>query len=241
MTTKTDATIEVSCLAVIPARGGSKRVPGKNVREFCGKPMIAHTIEAAIQCGLFASVIVSTDDRGIAALSQRYGAETPFIRNPELADDYTPVSLVTLDALSKHDPERSRFGFVAQLMPNCPLRTAEDIRNSFSQFVRTRAEVQISVTRYGWQNPWWAMTRNDGYGLLPLFTDAVRTRSQDLPPVYCPTGAVWWIRAETLHREETFHIQGRTGWEIPWKRGIDIDTEEDWEMAVMLGENTCRT
>jgi pseudaminic acid cytidylyltransferase len=222
------------CLAVIPARGGSKRVPRKNIRSLLGKPAIAYTLEAAIQSRLFERIVVSTDSDAIAEIALEYGAEVPFLRSPELADDHTPVSLVTLDVLERLDPTGSKYFCLAQLMANCPLRTSDDIRASYREFVETDSESQISLTRFGWQNPWWAVERTQDATLQPLFETRITTRSQDLPTLYCPTGAIWWAQSKALRRERTFHFSGRTGWEIPWQRGIDIDTEDDWEMAELL-------
>ena len=221
-------------LAVIPARGGSKRVPGKNIRELLGKPLIAYTIEAALRSGLFDRVVVSTDSEQIAAIAVQRGAEVPFLRDAKLSDDYSPVSLVTVDALNRLDPQGGRYRHVAQLMANCPLRTSADVRDSFKQFVDSGANSQISITRFGWQNPWWAMQRTESLQLTPLFGERVTRRSQDLPALFCPTGAIWWATAETLRKERTFHVPNRTGWEIPWRRAVDIDTEDDWAMADLL-------
>ncbi len=226
-----------ACLAVIPARGGSRRVPGKNIRPLGGRPAIAYTIDAALGSGLFERVVVSTDSPEIAEVAVRCGAEVPFLREASLADDHTPVSLVTLDALERLDPAGEMYRVVAQLMANCPLRTAEDVRASYRQFVSTRAAAQLSVTRYGWLNPWWALERDpSSHVLTPLFAEQLTRRSQDLPELYCPTGAIWWATAEALRRHRTFHIPGRTGWEIPWQRAVDIDTADDWRMAELLLE-----
>lgn len=222
------------CLAVIPARGGSQRVPGKNIRCLRGRPMIEWTIEAARASGVFGRVVVSTDSDAIARIAENCGAEVPFLRNSDLADNHTPVSAATVDALERIDPEGKLIGFVSQLMANCPLRTAADIQNSWEQFRFTRASSQVSVTPYGWQNPWWAMERLTDMSLRPVFPDRLQMRSQDLPEIWCPTGAIWWATAETLRRHRTFHVHGRKGWEIPWPRGIDIDTPEDFELAGLL-------
>ena len=226
--------MDARCLAVIPARGGSKRVPGKNIRPLLGEPAIAYTIRAAVDSGVFERVVVSTDSEAIAAAALEYGAEVPFVRPAALADDHTPVSDVTLDALQRLDPRGVVFHHVAQLMPNCPLRTAADVRDSYAQFERTGAPSQLSVTRFGWQNPWWAMRRTPSMALDPLFAQEVTRRSQDLPELFCPTGVIWWAPAETLRSALTFHVAGRTGWEIPWQRAVDIDTEDDWAMAEAL-------
>jgi len=221
-----------AALAVIPARGGSRRVPGKNVRDLLGRPAIAYTIDAALECGIFERVIVSTDSEEIAAIARRCGAEIPFLRDPALADDETPVSAVTVDALERLGS--GAFTEVAQLMPNCPVRTADDIRASHEQFVESASPAQLSVARFGFQNPWWAMRRDPQQHLVPVFSDRITARSQDLPELYCPTGAVWWARASVLVRERTFHVPGRTGWEMPWQRAVDIDTEDDWQLAEMM-------
>ncbi len=223
-------------IAVIPARAGSKRVPKKNIKEMCGKPLIEYTIEAALKSGLFERVVVSTDSPEVAEVARRGGAEAPFLRDASLADDFTPVSAVTNDVLVRLDPEGEIYGAVCQLMANCPLRTDADILDSYAQLTATGAGSQISVVRYGWQNPWWAMQRSDDFLLDPLFKEALTRRSQDLPELFCPTGAVWWARTDFLRREGTFHAHGRTGWEIPWQRGLDIDTEDDWAMAELLME-----
>lgn len=223
-----------SLIAVIPARGGSKRIPHKNVRPFEGKPIIGYTIAAARESGLFEQVVVSTDSEEIAEIARQYGAEVPFLRDAELSDDLTPVSSVTSHVLWQLDPTGDRFEIVAQLMANCPLRTSSDVIDSYKQFEKTETESQISVVRYGWQNPWWATRRNERHELEPLFKEQMSARSQDLPDLFCPTGAIWWARAEVLRRTKTFHVESRTGWEIPWQRGIDIDTLDDWKMAEIL-------
>jgi CMP-N-acetylneuraminic acid synthetase len=227
-------------LAVIPARGGSKRLPRKNIRPLGGLPLIAYTITAALESGLFEQVLVSTDSPEIAEVSRCYGALVPFLRQEHLADDFTPVSAVTVDTLSRVDPAGRIFQSVAQLMPNCPLRTSADVLGSYHQFCRDQAQSQISVVRYGWQNPLWAMQRNAHNELAPLFPEQMTVRSQDQPGLFCPTGAIWWAKAEALRTEKTFHMQNRTGWEICWEHGIDIDTLEDWNLTELLFEMSLR-
>lgn len=223
-------------LAVIPARGGSKRVPGKNIRPLLGLPAMAYTIRAALESGVFDRVVVSTDSEEIARVAREHGAELPFVRQASLADDHTPVSAATVDALERLDPGGERYAHVAQLMANCPLRDADDVRESYRQFVDSGASAQLSVMRFGWQNPWWAMQRGEDFVLDPLFGDRVTAPSQSLPELYCPTGAIWWARAGVLREARTFHVSGRTGWEISWQHGMDIDTEDDWAMAELLAQ-----
>lgn len=223
-------------LAVIPARGGSKRIPRKNIKPLHGKPMIAYTIEAALQSGVFEKVIVSTDDAEIAEVSKHYDAEVPFVREATLADDHTPASLVTLDALERLDADGSKYTYVSQLMPNCPLRTAEDIQKSFEHLQQTDADTQLSVNRFGWLNPWWAFKMEKENALSPLFPEAFKIRSQDLATLYALTGALWWAKADVLRKEKTFHTATRTGFELSWQHALDIDDDEDWKMAEILLE-----
>lgn len=221
-------------VAIIPARGGSKRVPRKNIKYLHGQPLIAYTIDAAINSGLFSRVIVSTDCAETADIAQKAGAEIPFMRQPDLADDFTPVSEATLDTLLKIDPGGEKYSSVCQLMANCPLRDAKDLSASYDQFTSTQSPAQISVVRYGWQNPWWAFKLESDQKLAPLFAKELKMRSQDLPELFCPTGAIWWARSEILRENATFHVADRTGCEIDWKHGLDIDTLDDWEMADIL-------
>ena len=221
-------------LAVIPARGGSKRIPGKNVRPLAGRPLIVYSIAAALDSGLFCDVVVSTDSEEIAAVARRAGARVPFLRGAELADDHTPVSMATWDALRRLDPDGTRYDAVAQLMPNCPLRGAADVVASHEAFHAGGADAQISVCRYGWLNPWWAMRLVEGDVLAPMLEERVAERSQDQPDLVCPTGAVWWVRAAVLAAQQTFHVAGRTGWLLPWERALDIDTFDDWRLAEVL-------
>lgn len=221
-------------IAVIPARGGSKRIPKKNIKPLLGKPMIGYTIQAAFDCGLFERVVVSTDCPDIADVSRKLGAEVPFMREAEIADDITPVSAATLDALNRIDPDGSRYDYVCQLMANCPMRDAGDISASFNHFTNHEAGAQISVTRYGWLNPWWAMEMNEGQPLRPVFKEKLKERSQDLPNLFCPTGAVWWAKCNVLRSEGTFHIDEKIGYELNWVNAVDIDDNDDWAMAEFL-------
>lgn len=227
-----------SCIAVIPARGGSKRIPRKNVRDFMGKPMIAHTIEAAVESDLFKQVVVSTDDEEIASISEAYGATVPFRRPDALADDHTPISEVTVDALERLDPDNTRYEYAAQLMANCPLRTAEDLIRSHSHLLEMGHDLQLSVFEFGWQNPWWALKMSEDETLEPLFEEMFQedVRSQDQPPLYCISGAIWWAKSAVLRQKGTYHTEERAGCTIPWEHAVDIDTEEDWRFAEVLAE-----
>jgi CMP-N-acetylneuraminic acid synthetase len=217
----------VKRVAVIPARGGSKRLPRKNILPFDGKPMIAWTIEAAEGSGLFDRILVSTDDEQIAQVSREYGADVPFLRD-SLADDMTPISAVTVKMIEDLSiREGASFDVVVQLMANCPLRTAADIAAAVSAFDRSSESFQISCTRYGWLNPWWAARLDEGGHPDPLFPGAISRRSQDLAPIYCPTGAIWIAYTKELLSAGTFYGPGHRFEPMPWRTAVDIDDHDD--------------
>lgn len=224
-------------IAVIPARAGSKRLKNKNVLSLYGKPMLAHTIEAALRSEIFEDVLVSTDEEKIARIARRYGASVPFLRDERLADDHTPVSEATLSAVEQMQAHTGKtYTAVVQLMPNCPCRDAKDIRDAYKQFSLSRSKFQISVFPFGWMNPWWAM-RLDGQGRPQrLFPKAYTKRSQDLDKLYCPTGAVWIANMDALRQQKTFYGKGFSVFIMDWRHALDIDDQEDLQMAKIVLE-----
>lgn len=217
-------------IAIILARGGSKRLPRKNILDFHGKPMLAWTVEAALQSKRFDRVLLSTDDPGIADIGRTFGAEVPFLRNAA-QDDMASSSEATLAALSQAEEYWGQFDVVTQLMANCPLRDAEDIKSATGAFISREAPSQISCFRFGWMNPWWA-AKLDAQGVPDyLFPEARLERSQDLPPLYCPSGAIWIAHAQSLKTEKTFYAPGHTLYPLSWISAMDIDDAEDMEMA----------
>jgi CMP-N-acetylneuraminic acid synthetase len=229
--------VRTEAIAIIPARGGSKRIPRKNVIDFMGRPMIAWTIEAALESGRFDRVVVSTDNPEIAEISKGLGAAVPFLRQVH-ADDGAPVSLATIAALSQAEAEFGEpYRTVVQLMANCPLRNAADISHALSAFVVGKRQFQISCFRFGWMNPWWAVQLAADGTPRPLFPEARTARSQDLPPLYCPTGAIWIADVAALKAAGTFYGPGHRYEPISWVSALDIDDAEDLAMARALAVN----
>lgn len=220
-------------LAVIPARGGSTRIPNKNIRPFAGRPLIAWTIDAAVASGLFDRVLVSTDDQDIAAAARDRGLDVPFLRR-EHADSVAPVSLATATAAEQASAVwGERYAMVVQLLPTCPLRTATHLRAALEAFQAWGGPFQLSCARAVLDDPWWALQPTD-QGFTPLFPDALTSRSQDLPELRKPTGAVWVAHFDALVEQRTFYGRGYRWHELPWEAGIDIDTAEQWELAEAL-------
>ena len=222
----------INITAIIPARGGSKRIPQKNLIDLAGKPMIAWTIEAALKSKFISTVIVSTDNEEIATTSRKYGAEVPFLRDGK-ADDHSPVSLATIQTLQQFDQTTfTRPEIVVQLMANCPLRDSKDIDSALDNFLKSKSSFQISCMKYGWLNPWWAHKIDEEGKASPLFGEEIRfKRSQDQVDLFCPTGAIWIAKVTDLFTSETFYGPGYIFHPLDWKRAIDIDEYEDLEMA----------
>ncbi len=223
-------------IAIILARGASKRFPKKNIVDFKSKPLISWTIEAAINSKLFDIVLVSTDDNEISELSRKSGAEVPFLRETA-ADDKTPSSIATFVALNQaEDYWKIKFKYVTQLMANCPLRTSEDIKNGFKAFESSNTSSQISCFKFGWMNPWWALKLNSDNSAHQLFPEALTTRSQDLPDLYCPTGALWIAKRDEFIKAKTFYMNDVRYEPLDWISAIDIDDYKDLIMAELCYE-----
>ncbi len=218
-------------IAIILARGGSKRLHRKNILDFHGKPLLAWTIEAALQSGQYDHVLVSTDDPEIAEIARSFGAEVPFLRD-SAADDITPSSEATLAALRQAEQHwGEQFDAVSQLMANCPLRDAEDITAAVQNFINQGAESQICSFRFGWMNPWWAAKLDVQGNPDYLFPEARVARSQDLPPLYCPSGAIWVARVPVFKSAKSFSSPKHIFHSLSWISAMDIDDAEDLEMA----------
>jgi len=221
-------------LAIIPARGGSKRIPKKNIIDFNGKPMIAWTIEAAIKSNIFSKVLVSTDCEDIAKISKEFGAEVPFSREG-FSDDISPVSTATCDALKQaEDYWDVSFDSVTQLMANCPLRNHEDIINAMNAFKTKKRNFQISCFKFGWMNPWWSFRIKEESNHVFMFPEAMKKRSQDLDDLYCPTGSIWIAKSEQLKVTNSFYGDGFEFERINWMSAVDIDDYEDLSFALAL-------
>lgn len=220
-------------VAIIPARGGSKRLPKKNIIDFFGKPMIAWTIEAALETQLFDTVLVSTDSEEIANVAVSYGASVPFLRDQK-ADDHSTVSEATITGLQQlEDFNHKKYDTVVQLMANCPLRTPENIIDQVQFFEGDdKLRSLISSFQYGMFNPWWAHMKDEENRFNKILNDFPdNTRSQDLPNLFCPTGATWISNVKKLRTYNSFYSPDYKLFEISWSHGVDIDDEKDLNLA----------
>jgi N-acylneuraminate cytidylyltransferase/CMP-N,N'-diacetyllegionaminic acid synthase len=225
----------MNILAIIPARGGSKGIPRKNLYPLAGKPLIAWTIETALKCKLLNRVIVSTEDPEIASISQKYGAEVPFLRPLELAGDETPGIAPLIHAITwLKDNDDYIPDLVLLLQPTSPLREVQDITKAITIFNYSRGESVVSVT-LSQSHPHWMKQITDEGHLINFVGDIKSpSRRQDLSPVYSLNGAIYLIKHDLLLSSHSF-FTGRTyGYVMPPERSLDIDTEWDMYIADLI-------
>lgn len=220
-------------LAVIPARGGSKRIPRKNVRHFCGKPMIAWSIEAALASGCFAEVIVSTDDDEIASVARRYGARVPFIRPPELSDDHTGTIPVIAHAIRWQQSFAEPPTEVCCIYATAPFIRIEDLQAGADILARTGSDYSFSVTSYPFPIQR-AVRINEDNQIEMFFPEQFNTRSQDLVEGWHDAGQFYWGRTAAWLEGKVIFGPSSSPVRLPRYRVQDIDTEEDWARAEFL-------
>ncbi|MDL2226360.1 pseudaminic acid cytidylyltransferase [Deltaproteobacteria bacterium OttesenSCG-928-M10] len=220
-------------MAIIPARGGSKRIPGKNFKAFAGKPMIAWPIETARASGLFDRVIVSTDSDEIARVAVEYGAEVPFRRPAELSDDHTPTAPVLVHAIERlcaHGPEPE---YLCCLYPTSPFVLADDLKRGLDTVKNSGAPGALSVTTFEFPILRAFKTMPDG-SLAFNWPEHELTRSQDLPEFYHDAGQFYWLDVRQFRRQKRLVMPGSRPVVLPRKRVQDLDTPEDWEAAELM-------
>jgi len=217
-------------IALIPARGGSKRISGKNIKIFCGRPMIAWPIEAALESDLFERVIVSTDDDEIAAVARKWGAEIPFKRPAALADEYTGTDAVFIHGLKALNIS---MGYACCIYATAPLIQTEDLRRGLAILGNTPATSVFSVTRFS--APIFRALQSSSNGRLDMFWPEYRMkRSQDLPEAWHDAGQFYWVDVEKYLMEGRLFSSNSYSVKLPAWRVQDIDTEEDWSRAELI-------
>jgi N-acylneuraminate cytidylyltransferase/CMP-N,N'-diacetyllegionaminic acid synthase len=225
----------MSIIAIIPARGESKSVQRKNIKLLAGKPLIAYTIETALKCKLLNRVIVSTDDKEIAAISKKHGAEVPFMRSRELALDSTPMLPVLQHAVSYMEQnEKSHIDVVVLLQPTSPFRKVSDIENCIKKLKNEKTDSVVTVCEAE-HNPYFVMMKFQNDNLVPfLKTEKPITRRQDAPKVYRLNGAVYAVRRDVLMNENKLFTDNTKAVIMPQERSIDLDSQLDFEFAELL-------
>lgn len=220
----------MSNLAIIPARGGSKRIPRKNIKDFFGKPIIAYSIQAAIDSGLFDEIIVSTDDMEIAQIAKQFGASVPFMRSSQAADDHATLADVIDEVKDSYLKLNKEFKYICCILPTAPLITKENIEKGYSVLTKKDADSVRPVVCFSYPIQR-AVKMNNGKVEM-FYSEYKNTRSQDLEPAYHDAGQFYWMRFDSGLRGSN-----KYGFEIPESQVQDIDTEEDWNIAEIKYKN----
>lgn len=219
-------------VAIIPARGGSKRIPHKNIKLFCGKPMIAWSLEQARSSGCFDRVIVSTDDENIAEIAKTYGAEVPFKRPDNIAGDYATTAQVMSHAITWLQHQHA-VDAACCIYATAPFILAEDILHAYEQLQTTRADYVFSITSYAF--PIQRALRKDTNANISMFQpEEFNTRSQDLEDAFHDAGQFYWGTASAWLQEKPIFNSYANAVVLPRHRVQDIDTPEDWLRAELM-------
>lgn len=214
-------------VAIITARGGSKRIPRKNIRDFCGKPIMAYSIEAALKSGLFSEVMVSTDDEEIAQIAIQYGAKVPFYRSEATSNDFAGTGDVLKEVIAEYRKRGQEFDFMCCIYPTAPFVTAEKLQGAFNTLIEKEADCVSPYTRFSFP-PQRGYYIRDGK-LKAVDPDKLPCRSQDLEPIFHDVGQFYFYRMSTfgVGKKPYVHIP----LEISDTEVQDIDNYEDWEIA----------
>jgi pseudaminic acid cytidylyltransferase len=217
-------------IAIIPARAGSKRLPHKHILLLNGKPLIAWTIEAAIESGVFDEVIVNTDCQDIATIAREYGATVPFVRPSHLAEDHTPTIDVIKHTLEWYQEKQDFFKEVMLLQPTSPLRDGADIKEAWDLYLKSQVDSVVSVCEL--EHPvQWTYNLNEELGLTALFEDNLK-RSQEYEKNYRLNGAIYITKSKSIiENNKLFSTSSNVGYVMPKFKSVDIDVKEDFDIA----------
>ena len=222
----------MSNLAIIPARGGSKRIPRKNIRDFLGKPIIAYSIETALESGLFEEVMVSTDDKEIAEVAKKYGAKVPFMRSEENADDYATTVDVLVEVLQTFQQQGKDFESGCCIYPTAPLLKPSSLISGYEKLINESFSTVFPVVEFPY--PIQRSLKLIGNDKVEMnWPEHIGSRSQDLPMAYHDAGQFYWFNMEELIKEKKLFGENCAAIVLTSSSVQDIDTEEDWKLAEM--------
>lgn len=221
----------MSCLAIITARGGSKRIPKKNIKEFCGKPIIAYSIEAAINSGIFDEVMVSTDSKEIADIAIQYGAKVPFMRSENNSNDFATTNDVLCEVVNDYKEKKGKvFDFVCCLYPTAPFVTATKLKETFDILKASMADQVVPVVKFSFP-PQRCFVIDEVGDMKYKWPENQSKRSQDLEPYYHDAGQFYFYKAEVFYDYAAYSNRIRKPYVLSEFEVQDIDTMEDWEIA----------
>lgn len=217
-------------IAIITARGGSKRIPRKNIKEFMGKPMLAYAIEAAIKSEIFDEVMVSTDDFEIAEIAKKYGAKIPFMRSEATSNDFATTEDVLKEVINEYKKRGEEFEDICCVYPCVPFLTAEILKNAYEKFSDSKAKSLMPVVKYSFPIQRAVRINSEGY-LEYREPENAQKRSQDLEPNYHDVGMFYFAKTRAFQEEENLVTSKTVLFEMDESVVQDIDTPDDWKMA----------
>lgn len=223
--------MELKRIAIITARGGSKRIPRKNIKKFCGKPILGYSIQAALEAAIFDTVMVSTDDEEIAAIARGCGAEVPFFRSEATANDFATTNDVLLEVLAEYEKRGEHFDTAVCIYPTAPFVTADKIRNAVEELEGSDADTLIPVVAFSYP-PQRAMIMKEGR-LVFEYPEYLDSRSQDLTPHYHDVGQFYVFKTEAFRQNRKLMVGNILPLVMSELEIQDIDSETDWELAEM--------
>lgn len=217
-------------ICIIPARGGSKRIPGKNIKNFSGKPIIAYSIEAALTSGLFDEVMVSTDDSEIARIAKKFGAKVPFFRSEKNADDHSTTSDVIEEVLMKYSKHSREFIRACCLYPTAPFVTVDSLKEGKRILKNSGADTVFPIVKF--EYPVWRGLKKDNEGTVEMiWKEHLNSRSQDLEDVFHDSGQWYWFDVERFLINKRLFTDNTKAIELSPLEVQDIDTIHDWHLA----------
>lgn len=222
----------MSCIAIITARGGSKRIPKKNIRTFCGKPIIAYSIESALKSEIFDEVMVSTDSEEIARVAVQYGAKVPFMRSDKNADDYATTNDVLQEVIREYEKMGRKFDYVCCIYPTAPFVTSTKLQAAMQILSASNADQVVTVVRFSFPPQRCFVVDEDG-NLVYKWPENQRRRSQDLEPYYHDAGQFYFFDANVFYAAKKPVNMKTKAYILPDLEVQDIDTIEDWQIAEM--------
>lgn len=217
-------------LAIIPARGGSKRIPRKNMKKFMDKPIIAYSIESALQAKVFDEVMVSTNDQEIVKIALEYGVKVPFIRTEQTANDFATLADVVEEVVLNYEELGQKFDYICCILPTAPFLTSQRLVESLSLLVEGKYDSVTPVLRFSYPIQR-ALQIDSSNKLSMIWSENLKKRSQDLLPTYHDCGQFYWMRTNAFLREKSFFMKNGGAIVLLEKEVQDIDTLEDWELA----------
>lgn len=219
----------MSIVAIITARSKSKRIPFKNIKEFCGKPIMAYSIEAALSSKIFDEVMISTDSEEFAAVAKEYGASVPFLRSKETSNDYATTADVLIEVVEDYKKNGRDFDEICCIYPTAPFVTAQRLSEAVGEMRRRQADCIMTVVRYAFPPQRGFMIRANKISFQ--YPEYERTRSQDLEPIYHDCGQFYIIKTEALLKYKSLIVPNTIPYIMPSEEVQDIDTMSDWEIA----------